>query len=74
MDKDLGTIEAGKLADFIVMDKNPLDEIRNARQIRYVIKNGVIYEGETMNEVWPESKPCPKFTFQALGGEMIGKP
>ncbi len=74
MDRDLGSLEPGKLADFIVLDKNPLEEIRNARAIRYVVKNGVIYEGETMNEVWPEAKPCPKFTFQALGGERIGKP
>jgi len=74
MDHDLGSIENGKLADFVVMDRNPLDDIENARAIRYVVKNGTIYEGETMDEVWPESVPCPKFTFQALGGTMIGKP
>jgi len=51
LDNDLGSLEVGKLADLIVMDKNPLDDIRNSESIRYVMKNGRLYEGSTMDEI-----------------------
>ena len=40
---DLGTIEAGKLADLTFLGANPLDDIRNARDVRRVMKGGRIY-------------------------------
>jgi len=39
-----------------VLDKNPLENIRNTNTIRYVMKNGRLYEGETLNEVWPRQR------------------
>lgn len=41
---DLGTIEVGKLADMVIVEANPLEDIRNARKTRLVIKNGEVYE------------------------------
>ncbi len=40
---DLGSIEVGKLADLVVVEANPLEDIRNARKTRLVVKNGEVY-------------------------------
>jgi imidazolonepropionase-like amidohydrolase len=53
LDRHLGTIDVGKLADLVVLDADPLENIRNTNSIRYVIKNGVVYEGDTLTEIWP---------------------
>jgi imidazolonepropionase-like amidohydrolase len=57
MATSIGSIEAGKLADLLVLDRNPLDDIRNTRSIRFVIRNGRAYSGETLDQVWPDRKP-----------------
>ncbi|HZI29938.1 MAG TPA: amidohydrolase family protein [Gemmatimonadaceae bacterium] len=60
LDRDLGTVEAGKLADLIVFDGNPLTDLRTILKPRYVMRNGFLFESETLNEVWPEQKPLPR--------------
>src|SRR5690606_6922157 len=54
--KEIGSLEVGKLADLIVMDKNPLEDIRNSESIIYTMVNGRLYDAETMNEIGNEPK------------------
>lgn len=48
MDGELGTIEAGKRADLLVLDANPLDNISNIRSLRYVMKSGTLFESAAL--------------------------
>ncbi|MBI4421525.1 MAG: amidohydrolase family protein, partial [Gemmatimonadetes bacterium] len=57
VDQDLGSIAVGKLADILVLDANPLENIRNTLTLRYVMKGGVLYDAETLDEMWPDQRP-----------------
>ena len=48
---DIGTLEVGKLADMVVVDGDPLEDIREAENVEHVIQGGRVYEAKTMNEV-----------------------
>ena len=61
---DLGSIETGKLADLVVLGANPLEDIRNTQQVVYVLKNGVVYNGEDAARVYPGPVEAPGLYFQ----------
>jgi imidazolonepropionase-like amidohydrolase len=64
LDQWIGSLEAGKLADLIIMDKNPLENIRNTESIRYTMVNGRLYDAEQLNEIGNYNKPRGKFFWE----------
>ena len=64
LDRDVGSLENGKLADLIVLDSNPLTDIRNTQSIRYVMVNGRIYDASNMAQLGNHPAPAPKRTWR----------
>jgi Tol biopolymer transport system component len=64
LDQDIGSLETGKLADLVVLDKNPLQDIHNTNTIRWVMRGGVVYDGATLNEVYPSINVHPTSWWQ----------
>ena len=50
-DKDFGTIETGKIADLVILDKNPLEDITNSKTIFGVVMNGTYYDSNKIQEL-----------------------
>ena len=57
--QDLGSVEVGKLADLIVLGKSPLHDIHNTNTVKYVMKNGELFNGDTLDQIWPQEKAAP---------------
>jgi imidazolonepropionase-like amidohydrolase/Tol biopolymer transport system component len=64
LDRELGSIEKGKLADLIVLDGSPLENIRNSESINMVMLNGRLFDGKTLNEIGNHPRERAKFWWE----------
>ncbi|MEX2471375.1 MAG: amidohydrolase family protein, partial [Gemmatimonadota bacterium] len=69
MDQDLGSLEPGKIGDLVVLESNPLDDIRNTADLRWVMKAGTLYEADTLDEIWPVARPYGAYPW--VDAEML---
>ncbi len=69
MDADIGSIEAGKLADLFVIDGDVLDDIRISENVAYTMLNGRLFDAATMNQLAPEQVERKPFYFESEGGD-----
>lgn len=67
LDDQLGSLKVGKLADIAVLDKNPLEDIKNTNSVSFTMVNGRLYDANTMNEIGNSSKTRSKFFWEQTG-------
>ncbi|WP_019530093.1 amidohydrolase family protein [Dasania marina] len=64
MDKDIGSLAVGKLADLIVLDKNPLENILNSKTVIKTMIGGRLYDSYSMNEIGNYNRPRTSFYWE----------
>ncbi|OWQ92984.1 hypothetical protein CDN99_00270 [Roseateles aquatilis] len=66
LDKDIGSLEPGKLADLVILDGDVLKDIRQSDRISKVMQGGRVFDIPSMNEIWPVKKNRRPFFFDGV--------
>ncbi|MCA1779172.1 MAG: amidohydrolase family protein, partial [Xanthomonadaceae bacterium] len=69
MDREIGSIEPGKLADLAIIRGNPLENLRQSQNVAYTMLNGRLYEASSMDQIAPEEVRRAPFFFELEGGD-----
>lgn len=64
LDRDIGSIEPGKLADLAVIEGDVLADIRKSEKIRYTVLNGQVFDAATLDQVAPNAAKHEPFFWQ----------
>jgi imidazolonepropionase-like amidohydrolase len=65
--RDLGSLEPGKLADLVVLNADPTQDIRNTDHIAMVMQNGRLYDAATLNETVTGTRRRQPYFWEADG-------
>ena len=71
LDGDIGSIEAGKLADLVIIDGNPLDDLRQSEMVAHTMINGRLFEAASMNRLGTDAREREPFYFELDGGDAF---
>jgi len=69
MDHQIGSLEVGKLADIMIVNGNPLEDIYRSEYVSHTIINGRLYEAATMNQIAPDKVARQPVFFELEGGD-----
>ena len=64
LDKELGSIEKGKLADLVILNEDPIENIRNTNTVKMVMKNGRLYDADNLDQLYPLKLKAKNFDWQ----------
>jgi hypothetical protein len=64
LDGQIGSLEEGKLADIAILSGNPLEDIRETNTVQMVVKNGELFDANSMDQVWPDEQERAAFMWE----------